>query len=995
MDKGLWKTQLHLPSRVERLLEKAIRPDAFFCIDNKPLVLFFQSPQDKDIYKKIWNFNESPVVIILDNDKVTIYNGFKFDTVLKELSCIGGEEKIDDFTYFALVTGKTWEQHQEDFAYENRLDYFLLNNIKVARNILVEENHLTAKVANALIGKCIFIRYLIDRGVKLNIGEYLKNWDNDGFCELLKNKSRTKDFFDYMSNKFNGDDIFAITNNEYKTIKKDDLSILIRLLKSENLKVGQPSLFNVYDFSIIPIEFISNVYELFIGKDKQEEKGAYYTPLFLVDYILAETIEKHFAKYPKAEGCVILDPACGSGIFLVESLRKIIEQYRINNPSLNLTPTRLCNIASKNIYGIDNDLSAIQVALFSVYLTLLDYQKPPDIEKFKFPSLLDKNFFKADFFDTDAKYNTVFKTITFDYILGNPPWKGGGLGDTGGVYLKKRKKVEKEANKKYSIEINNKEIAEGFVLRASDFSQEETKIAFIIRSSILYNMGYEKCGYSKFRRYLLEEFFIHKIVELAPVRHEVFDRSNDPSIAPAAIIFYQYAKEKLTDDNVMVHITVKPGRFFFYFKIFTIMRPDYKEVEQKLLKQYDWLFKTLVYGSYLDFNFIRRLRKNYPSIRDIISKKDDFIYGKGIHYSGEALSDPKDTRNIENIQFISSLAITAFHIDYGKQNVLEKNKIDRLRDARLFQAPMLLVREGIDMELLNAKAAVSLTNILFKDSITSVKSLDKELSVLKTILGIMTSNLYSYIAINTFSSIGIERDRMKDYNMFDIPYINCNIVDFVVSIEKSMIDLQTEEKNILNDLKCLEIQNNIDKAKKEINFSIEKMLKVTDEEGALIDYALTINRPLIPLHGDRKYSAMQNLIKPLQEKAQELIEYAKVFFDRFKPDFDNNQQKFIARIWCTDQIIGMFFEVVPIETQTENDIIWDKADANELLSLLIKLSSEKITDRLFVQKDIRGFEKERFYVFKPNEKRLWHKAIAYLDAAEFMDAILRAGRDGK
>jgi len=62
---------------------------------------------------------------------------------------------------------------------------------------------------------------------------------------------------------------------------------------------------------------------------------------------------------------------------------------------------------------------------------------------------------------------------------------------------------------------------------------------------------------------------------------------------------------------------------------------------------------------------------------------------------------------------------------------------------------------------------------------------------------------------------------------------------------------------------------------------------------------------------------------------------------------------------------------------------------------LIKISSEKITDRLFVQKDIRGFEKDYFYVFKPNERRLWHKAIAYLDAEEFMDAILRAGRSGE
>ena len=53
----------------------------------------------------------------------------------------------------------------------------------------------------------------------------------------------------------------------------------------------------------------------------------------------------------------------------------------------------------------------------------------------------------------------------------------------------------------------------------------------------------------------------------------------------------------------------------------------------------------------------------------------------------------------------------------------------------------------------------------------------------------------------------------------------------------------------------------------------------------------------------------------------------------------------------------------------------------------------KITKQLFVQKDVRGFEKDYFYIFKPNEKRLWHKAIGYLDVNEFADVILKAGRD--
>ena len=126
-----------------------------------------------------------------------------------------------------------------------------------------------------------------------------------------------------------------------------------------------------------------------------------------------------------------------------------------------------------------------------------------------------------------------------------------------------------------------------------------------------------------------------------------------------------------------------------------------------------------------------------------------------------------------------------------------------------------------------------------------------------------------------------------------------------------------------------------------------------------------------------------------------IIDYANVYLNRFKRNIDNSERKFVVRVWQTNQLLGMFFEVVPKDTIDENGIIWENVTDKQILSLLIKLSSEKITDRLFVQKDIRGFEKERFYIFKPNEKRLWHKAIAYLDVEEFMDAILKAGRDGE
>ena len=496
-----WKTETSFPNRVKRLIERKIAPDAIFVFDNKPMILFFENPSNKTIlHKEIWNFNECPVAIIIENDIVEIFNGFSIDKETQLLQLLGGEKELMNFKYFELVTGKTWEKHQEDLHYKNRVDYHLLQNIKGAREVLVGNDGSRAKLINAILGKVIFARYLIDRKVKIKFDGKLRVWTNQEFCQLLVNPQEVQNFFEYLEDKekgFNGD-LFPLSDNEYKRLTVKDYEVLRNLLLGYDFAIDHPSLFELYDFSIIPIEFISNVYELFIGKDNQKEAGAYYTPLFLVDYILKETVEKKLLEdqpideNKKYSYCKVLDPACGSGIFLVETLRKIIEKY-IEDTGIEIKSekfkTAIKNLALENIYGVDKDLSAVQVAVFSIYLTLLDYLEPPAIETFKFPILFNSNFFEGDFFDEQATFNNKLKGTELTFILGNPPWKGNGMDSVGKAYLSSRKKEEKKSKKKFPIAVNNNEIAEGFILRASDFAKNNTQIAFIIRSSSLYNLG--------------------------------------------------------------------------------------------------------------------------------------------------------------------------------------------------------------------------------------------------------------------------------------------------------------------------------------------------------------------------------------------------------------------------------------------------------------------------------------------------------------------------
>ena len=975
-------------NRVERLLKNTIKPDAIFCIDNKPFILFFENPSNKKAkLQEIWNFNESPIVIVVETNSVEIYNGFEFLTEQNTLRLLGNEEKLNDFSYFNLVTGKTWEKYQSDFDSENRIDFHLLSNIKAARNILIDK-FLSSDLANSLIGKVIFARYLIDREVKLDFEQKGKSrkWTNEEFCEVLSNKTQLESFFKYLSGKFNGD-LFPISENELDSIPDDCLSVLKKLLSGDYIATGQKSLFDFYDFSIIPVEFISNVYELFIGQDEQEEQGAYYTPLFLVDYILAETVEKKFLQQANFD-CKVFDPACGSGIFLVETLRKIIEQYQKINPNYSRETNKykegLKKLVSDNLFGIDKDRSAINVAIFSIYLTLLDYQKPSDIETFKFPLLFENNFFVSDFFDTDAEFNNIFKNIEFDFILGNPPWKRGkGREEKPQFveYISARKKLEKKENREKQIEISNAEIAQAFVLRAGDFSSPETDISLIVTSKILYNI--QACG---FRQYLLDRFIIKKVFELAPVRKEVFNKSNDKAVGPAAILFYKYAQNEKTDENVVEHITLKPSRFFSLFKVFTINRNDYKRVSQKNLKDYDYLWKVLVYGSYLDFNLIKRLKDkdSYSTISDVIADEDTFLVGQGAMVGG---GDDNPASHLIGKPFIDTRKdIRSFWVNPNPENKWEFETAHRPREnPKLYEAPFILITGGNDTSF-RSVSAVSEKDAVFRSSLTAIKSDSDNIELLKSICGILNSSFFSYFGLQTFSSLGVEREEAHDSEKFSIPFEENEIIADIVSKISSFMELKKSQHPIV---RTAIMKSDIEEKVRQLDSAVISAFSFSKMEKDILDYSVNIIIPML-----MKHDGYEDLLKPVKAESAELKEYVSIFFNQLNPIFERMNQKLTVEIQYSEQIIGLFFKTVAYDFD-KIPVLLKTEESSSILNFLLSIGTEKITDRLFVQKDIRGFEQDGFYLIRPNERKLWHKAMAYLDVNEFMDAILTAGKSHK
>ncbi len=953
------KTQ-SFPQRMIRSL-KEVAPDKIFEFNKKPLILYFKITKEltkDEIFRRYWNFAEAPIIFIETDSEIEIYNGFEY--ILENGKPAPLELNTDNLNYYSLISGEYFNNNT--FKSSNRrLDTTLLQNIKDARALLIEilDCANSDNIANALLGRILFIRYLIDRKIELYYNNKKQIVTNSDLKDILSDKKRTYQFFkDLQSNSrgFNGD-WFPINEEEEKSVQQEHLSILRELISGTEIKTGQRSLFDYYDFSIIPIEFISNVYEHFIGEEKQKKDGAYYTPTFLVDYVLKYTVDDYFKNNPNKYNCKILDPACGSGIFLVEAFRKIVAQYeKVMGKKVDKKVIK--KLVKDNIFGIDYNKNALQISIFSLYLAMLDYQEPKDIENFKFPYLTrdNPNFFNSDFFDTQAEFNKILKEKKIDFIIGNPPYgrstiKAKSFADT---YIKKEK-----------ISIGAKDIVQPFMIRVKDFSSDNTEVSFIITSKVFYNLKTDK-----FREQFLSQFKIKHILELSSVRKQIFENAN----TPVSIIFYKYSSKNEVLKNTIKYISMKPSPYFEKLKLLLISKSDFKKVSQAKLLEYDYLWKILVYGSYLDFHFIKRLKANtilkkieknkYPNGMGIQATKGKYNISS---YLGKPFIDiPRGKQ--------SDRYMTDFYIRKDLLNWKIK-KVHRRGERELFKKYSVLIKRGINTDTLRAKSAILYKEAVFKHTLTGVNVPTKQEAQL--FLGLIGSSLFAYFNLEHASSIGIEREQLHDTEKLQAPYIkNNNIIKQVNKIEKLQKEhFDTNNKDILN------YNNRYKMLLKELDKAVLDAFNLTEQEYALIDYATNI---VIPWVIQKKYNIA---FTQYDYKDSRIEEYVNIFIKHYTKLYKPNNLYFQATIHWSKYAIGIYFRV--LKDKPKSLVVWKK---EENIETFLKLMQGKSLENLFIQKDIKGFEAYGFYVVKPNEIKNWHKAIGYLDFYEFKKAILRAGR---
>ncbi|WP_313562516.1 HsdM family class I SAM-dependent methyltransferase [Ruminiclostridium cellobioparum] len=944
--KNITKGSFSLHTR-KVLLE--LQPFAVYCIDNQPFVIFFEvtdSSSIKNLNKKIWNA-QIPIAIFCTENSVEIFNGTSLNLDESMLIKISEQSLADcseqsPFSYWEVTDPRFWNKYSSQYNAVT-LNELLLQNIEALTNQLKEIYNIS--FATKLILRLIFIRFLIDRGVDLGY----KNFSNDvylsqnEFLKVVEYKEQLYKLFSHLKNKFNGN-LFDLGNEfEDKNLTPDVFNLLARFLSGkERLANGQLALFSMYDFNIIPVELISNIYEILLGKEAQKEDKAFYTPHYLVDYIVKQTIMPYMKNNTEFK---VLDPACGSGIFLVECYRQLIEAKLCNENSVS--DKILVDTLKENIYGIDSNENAIDVTIFSLYLTVLDYKDPKTLVRFKLPDLKNQNLVHANFL-LDDKLDFL-KHISFNFILGNPPW--GRVTDN-----------EHKAFCKSNEFLELSEISKSFVYKIKNYCQPNTQCCFILPAKLLYN---KKTKSKQFREFLLVNAEIYKIVELSSVVDLVFKNAK----APAVIAIFKYNNTNNLS-NVFTHVSLKPSIFFKLFNIMVIEKNDIKLVKQSLLLDNDWAWKTLVYGTSWDFEVIKKLKNSFGTIGEVIDEIPSICYGTGIQ-DGDGKDDT--SKLPAKRVFNSEGNIDHFYINLNSGNFSEivKEKIHRTRTPELYIPPYCLVSKGIDPHNYKMRAVYTEEQFIYKETIFGIKGDKNNKELLLALVGLINSSFYAYLNLILGSSAGIDRRQRFTKDLLDYP-IPSKDLDKIASLTAEIQSLSQSEE-------LFKPQEDIDDKITELDDIILEAFNL--QHNPFVNYALNVMIPQI-VHARQPE---QLLYKIVTEK--DLIEYSEVFVNYFENIYTKVGKYILIKIY--PQLGNNFtaFElIVADESVTPQICLCD--DNYGVKRLLSKFSIYKYNDMFYQIRDVLYFEENSFFIIKTNEYKNWHPAIAQIDLAEVIDRIL-------
>ena len=1007
---------------------KQAQVERVFFVDGNPVVVFAQCSEDLGgrvrAFNRAWSLARPRILFLASPGEIRVFDlaqppvDVQDDTswknlrhleVLRDVNAIASE--LQAFHRDNVESGRIFgDSRFGDLG--NRADKALIRDLKTVRRALMEDGLSGEKLkyAHSLIGRSIFIRYLEDRGVLdedyfQRVARQRQGWTDllrnpvslagidlsetrTSFPRVLQDKDFTYTLFQTLARDFNGD-MFPDVEEEERVVENKHLQQIQGLLYG-NTGPQQRLFFHAYRFDIVPLDLISSIYEEFYHSadedqkalrkkpgSKARESGAYYTPPSLAEFVLARVLpSKTLENKPR-----VLDPACGSGIFLVEAFRRIV-RHRRHKKKAPLEFDELKEILRNQIAGIEVNEEAARITAFSLYLAMLHYLDPPAIQGHIrqgnrlpnllaaknnsspncFHSILCANTFDIEHITSTARWRERFGDECADVVVGNPPW--GAPGRNADIETKERQKILLAWCRQHKRPIGDKEPSQAFLWRSLDFLKSGGTCGMLVSAGVLFK--HNKTTQS-FRRQWLDEIKLTNVFNFTHVRKFFFSGA----ISPFVSLFFEKGAQEAT-----------PVYYWSTKQLAEVSKTQavlHSRHDLNLLREVDltstWTWKSCWMTSLADCRFIMTQSAEHGTLSALVDSDNT---GRGL----EVASQTHDASRLQSLQFLEKTSFSRYD---GLQFAEPPRRVYRFGCEGIYSGRRILFQRGIrerdaDKGCLVARYVEE--PFCFSNAIHGVKLSEDDIQHYKVLVGVLWSSFARYFLFMTSSNWGLWHHEAHLDELLQLPVV----LDDRHPVTKRIIRVVDELRNYQPQVKDLNNPDGVPKAtierkrrnwERQLDEAVFDLYNLTDEQRDLIRDCCDVTLPFL-------YQPLDSVgAEPVVDKSRgDLVwieQYAEIFAKRWAPYLPDGQEM------RADLHVGAHDNMVAIEFYpADQGDAWDltpRTDWQHVLDQLAETLPQPMgTSQIVLDGLVYLVSDDAIIIVKRNLKRLWTRSLAREDA---------------
>lgn len=662
---------------------------------------------------------------------------------------------------------------QDDMARRKQLLALLEESARQA----VDVHGLSPNDALSLVGRGLFWRFLVDRGLLASIKFHEVCEGARGWKECLDTKTRALRTFKWLDTTFNGGLLpFECNTGQFPAALFSDVLGNIAHGTTPTGQLRLPATWAEMNFAYVPVGLLSEVYEAFahnINAQDATEKSIHYTPSHLVDFIVAQVLEG----VPRESRLRVLDPAAGAGVFLVTVFRKLVER-EWSETGRRPERGRIREILNKQLVGFDIDGRALRLAELALYLTALELDpKPKPLNALKFEELRDNVLF--DLSGTEhgslGPIEDRFRS-QFDLVIGNPPWtakpKGTNEKSEWSTYTHDvaAKRLNEDRAKTFTFPGTKPDLP--FIWRAMEWAKEGGHIAMITHARWLFGLSPHSVTA---RNDLLSAVRVTGILNGSALR---FTNVWPEVSAPWCVVFATNVTPLSLERSAFQFVS--PSLDFVQDRKQSRMRIDWPDAQKVAVSEVvdrPWTLKTRFRGN-------RLAARAFESMDRRGARLGAYLEDMGAKFAnGYKVSDGvvkrENARHMEGMFDTKGVKSLGFIVNVDALPIFKRSTLARPRARSIYNRPLLLVTERIASDRFAVRVSRSEHDLAYHQSYHGVSfSGVRDADLIARYLQLyLQSSVLVFVELLIDGRYGVERDVIYRESLDRLPIMPLEDLD--------------------------------------------------------------------------------------------------------------------------------------------------------------------------------------------------------------------------